>query len=260
MNEQQYIYDKVAEAYEFLSDQGIDPVEAIAFADEFQSAPNEYLQDKVASEWQDVEEGDIEKIAEAVNYLSDIEGVPLVELMYEYEKDAKEHKKDDYQERARKIARNNSIAGALIGAPGSSAVGLYEGSKRNHAIVGGFTGGTGVNGAVAKDTGKSTLNSTIRGGAEGGAMTGTASGAILGGAAAHLMHKREEESRIFGKVKGRGRKVIAGAALGSATGAVLGTAGGAINSAAGYGLGHLFGSDQKGKNKKHKEVEHKKKD
>ena len=85
------------------------------------------------------------------------------------------------------------------------AIGAYHGYDKNHTLAGGLGGAASVNGAYAKDTGKSYLKDTVLGGAIGGAIGGTT-----------------------------GRY-----------GAVGGALGGALGSAALYGLGHEFGSNQR---------------
>jgi len=87
MNEQEYIYEKVAEAHAFLASHEIDPVEGMMFAENFRAAADEEEEDKVAAEYDDLDGRTIEKIAEAVDYLSDIEGVPLSALMEEFEEE-----------------------------------------------------------------------------------------------------------------------------------------------------------------------------
>ena len=91
MNEREYIFEKVANAYEHLSAAGLDPVSALGFAEAFSDAPNDYLRDKVAAEWGDHDYSDehIEKIAEVKEYLSDIgyDGTHS-EMLYDYAKEA----------------------------------------------------------------------------------------------------------------------------------------------------------------------------
>jgi len=82
------VWEKIAEVHSELVHAGIDPVQGLIFADEFNEAPNDYLQEKVAAEWEEWDAGDIDKIAEAVNYLSDIEGIHMVDLMESYDKEA----------------------------------------------------------------------------------------------------------------------------------------------------------------------------
>jgi hypothetical protein len=85
----QDVWDKVAEAYDFLSEAGLDPVSSMDFAEEFSAAVDEDTQDKVASEYDGLDEESIDKIAEAFEYLEDIEGVAVSDLMDEVDKVAK---------------------------------------------------------------------------------------------------------------------------------------------------------------------------
>ena len=84
----QEVWDKVAEAHEFLSEAGLDPVTSMDFAESFTAAPDEEAQDKVASSFDGLDEESIDKIAEAFEYLSDIEGAPVSELMAALDKEA----------------------------------------------------------------------------------------------------------------------------------------------------------------------------
>ena len=82
------VWEKVAEAHDYLSSFGLDPVNSIEFAENFAAAPDEETQDKVASAYDGLDEEAIDKIAEAYDYLSDIEGASLADLMEEYDKEA----------------------------------------------------------------------------------------------------------------------------------------------------------------------------
>ena len=82
------VWDKVAEVHSFLTDAGLDPVASLNFAADFNEAEGQDAQDKVASEVEDLEQAEIDKIAEAVEYLSDIEGIHPADLMAEWDKTA----------------------------------------------------------------------------------------------------------------------------------------------------------------------------
>ena len=82
------VWEKIAEAHDFLTAADIDPVVALEFASEYTAAPDEETQDKVASSFDGLDEESIDKIAEAFEYLSDIEGANTVDLMAEYAKEA----------------------------------------------------------------------------------------------------------------------------------------------------------------------------
>jgi hypothetical protein len=82
------VWDKVAEAFEYLAESGLDPVTSMEFAETFSAAEDEETQDKVASEFDGLDEESIDKIAEVFEYLGDIEGVSLTSLMDEIDKEA----------------------------------------------------------------------------------------------------------------------------------------------------------------------------
>jgi hypothetical protein len=82
------VWEKVASAYEFLASQEIDPVSAMEFAENYAVADSDGEKEAVASEYDGLDEESFDKIAEAFNYLSDIDGVPLSDLMYEIDKEA----------------------------------------------------------------------------------------------------------------------------------------------------------------------------
>ncbi len=79
------VWDKIAEAHDYLTEAGLDPVESLNFAADFNEADSQEAQDKVASETEDLEQEEIDKIAEAVDYLSDIEGIHPADLMAEWD-------------------------------------------------------------------------------------------------------------------------------------------------------------------------------
>ena len=80
------VWEKVAEAHDFLVESGLDPVESLNFAADFNEAEDAEAQDKVASEVDDLAQEDVDKIAEAVEFLSDIEGIHPADLMAEWDK------------------------------------------------------------------------------------------------------------------------------------------------------------------------------
>ena len=110
------VWDKVAEAYDFLSEAGLEPVTSMEFAETFSAANTEQEQDKIASEFDGIDEESVDKIAEAFNYLGDVEGVPLSTLMNELDKVANEQtmvqkgvgKAKDFVEKAKSLGNNIS--------------------------------------------------------------------------------------------------------------------------------------------------------
>ena len=80
------VWEKIAEAHDFLVEAGLDPVESLNFAADFNDAEDAEAQDKVAAEVEDLEQEEIDKIAEAVEFLGDIEGVHPADLMAEWDK------------------------------------------------------------------------------------------------------------------------------------------------------------------------------
>ena len=82
------VWEKIAEAHEFLAAAGIDPVAAMELGETLAQAETEEEAEKVASEYSDLDDSVAEKVAEALEYLSDIEGVPLTDLMASYDKEA----------------------------------------------------------------------------------------------------------------------------------------------------------------------------
>ena len=138
---------------------------------------------------------------------------------------------DDAALRADREAKGAAAGLATLTGPiPVMALGYYDGKKVGHPVVGTLLGSTGVNGAVAKDTGVSTLGASIRQNSKNYGMIGAGLGAITGG--------------IQGGVPG----VIGGAIGGGLTGSMLGGAHGAVS----HGLGHLLGSDQSHRYKKRK--------
>ena len=109
------VWDKVAEAHDYLVGAGLDPVEALNFAADFNEAETVEDQDKVASEIEDLEQGEIDKIAEAVNHLSDIEGIHPADLMVEWDKVA--GKKTEAVKKTLRLAKGKlkNYAGNLTG-------------------------------------------------------------------------------------------------------------------------------------------------
>jgi len=120
------VWDKVAEAYDFLDEAGLDAVNAIEFAENFASAEDEEAQDKVASEFDGLDEESIDKIAEAFEYLSDIEGASLTDLMLEVEKEAG---KIDTAKKAFGKAKEAVKSGAKTYAKNVSGKGVAEAEK-----------------------------------------------------------------------------------------------------------------------------------
>jgi hypothetical protein len=102
------VWEKVAEAFDFLAESGLDPVTSMEFAEDFSMAEDEETQDKVASEYDGIDEESIDKIAEAFDYLSDIEGVPPSVLMAELDKEA-----NAFTEGAKKIGEKVWKGGAM---------------------------------------------------------------------------------------------------------------------------------------------------
>jgi hypothetical protein len=122
------VWEKIAEAHDFLSEAGLDPVSSLEFATEFSAAESEYEQDKVASEFDGLDEESIDKIAEAFDFLSDIEGVSMVDLMDEYSKEAGAR---EMVGRAAAGAREmGGRAAAKIRNAGSVAKNKFNGARR----------------------------------------------------------------------------------------------------------------------------------
>jgi len=76
----QETWDKVAEAHDFLVDAELDPSEALAFAGAYMNAESEEegAGEKVAAEYGDMDQESFDKIAEAFDFLSDIENAPAL--------------------------------------------------------------------------------------------------------------------------------------------------------------------------------------
>ncbi len=79
------VWDKIAEAHDYLVEAGLNPVESLNFAADFNEAESDEARDKVASETEDLEQEEVDKIAETVEYLSDIEGIHPADLMAEWD-------------------------------------------------------------------------------------------------------------------------------------------------------------------------------
>lgn len=78
--------EKVAEAYEYLAESGIDPMAAMDFAVEMLNAENEEEGEKIASEYEGLDDETLDKVAEVVEYLADVPNA--YELMDIYDKEA----------------------------------------------------------------------------------------------------------------------------------------------------------------------------
>jgi len=108
-------WEKIAEAYEFLDQAGLDPVASLEFAEQLAAAESDTEQEKVASEWDGVDEESIDKIAQVVEYLSDIEGAPLSELMATFQKEAASLKGIGRLARMKTKKAGKSYLDALVG-------------------------------------------------------------------------------------------------------------------------------------------------
>jgi hypothetical protein len=130
-------------------------------------------------------------------------------MLYKIAKEKKDNGKT-----ARSMAAADVVAASTLPIAGMM-LGAGYGYNKNHALVG-LMGPSAVNGAVAKDTGKSTLTDTILGGIIGGAaigairggMGGAIDGSLIGGAgtalgygAGHLLGSNQ--SRLYRKAKKR---------------------------------------------------------
>jgi hypothetical protein len=82
------VWEKVAEAYNYLAEEDIDPVVAMEFAENYSVAEDDEEKEAVASEFEGITEESFDKIAEAFEYLGDIDGVALSDLMGEIDKEA----------------------------------------------------------------------------------------------------------------------------------------------------------------------------
>jgi hypothetical protein len=82
------VWEKVAEAYNYLAEEEIDPVVAMEFAENYSVAEDDAEKEAVASEFDGITEEAFDKIAEAFEYLEDIDGVALSDLMGEIDKEA----------------------------------------------------------------------------------------------------------------------------------------------------------------------------
>lgn len=80
-------WEKIAEAHTFLADADIDVMAALDFAVDMSEAEDEEAGEKVASEYGDLDDEMMDKIAEAVEFLGDVDGA--YDLMDAYDKEAK---------------------------------------------------------------------------------------------------------------------------------------------------------------------------
>lgn len=112
----QETWDKIAEAHDFLVAADIDPVEALAFADAYMNAEEaeEGAGEKVAAEYSDIDQESFDKIAEAFDFLADIENAPG--LMAELTKVAAKMP-DPAEVEARRAKTRNKMLGADYGKP-----------------------------------------------------------------------------------------------------------------------------------------------
>ncbi len=121
------VWDKIAEAHDYLTEAGLDPVESLNFAADFNEADSQEAQDKVASETEDLEQEEIDKIAEAVDYLSDIEGIHPADLMAEW--DDKVAGKMEAVKKGLKTAKNVFSGAEVAGAKARKVRSLKAGAK-----------------------------------------------------------------------------------------------------------------------------------
>lgn len=127
--------------------------------------------------------------------------------------------KSKLDRRARENVDIHTVGGLLGGPVGSGVAGYVRGKEAHHPVVGFLFGPSGVNGAVAKDTGHSTFGTTAQRGMRNHAILGGIGGTLVGGAVGGLP----------------------GAAIGGTIGAAGGAASGLVGHSAAYGLGHFFG-------------------
>jgi hypothetical protein len=128
------------------------------------------------------------------------------------------------EKRKRNFSSQAFLNGFVDMIPMANAVsGMGSGIAKGHPAVGGILGPAALNGAIAKDEGVSYLPETMLGGAAGGALIGTVVSPLLVG----MLSKHYPASSI-----------VAGSLA-------AGTLGGAASSGIHYGLGRLFGNDNK---------------
>ncbi len=166
------VWEKVAEVHEFLSEAGLDPVTSMDFAESFSAADSEYAQDKVASEFDDLDEESIDKIAEAFEFLEDIEGVGVADLMAEYEKEAgiKEQALKGFNKAKDAAAKfGDDVTGKSLKDAKAANKGFFgkkkklknvedaEGATRNARIGAGATAGLVGGAALAKEASEVTV-------------------------------------------------------------------------------------------------------
>jgi len=132
------VWEKVAEAHEFLVEAGLDPVNSMEFAETFSAAEDEEAQDKVASEFDGLDEESIDKIAEAHEFLSDIEGISLTDLMGEIEKEA--GSKVDAVKKGLKRAKDDFTGANAKAVDKSMKSGLWNKKSKEAAGVKSFKG------------------------------------------------------------------------------------------------------------------------
>jgi len=123
-------WEKIAEAYEFLDQAGLDPVASLEFAEQLAAAESDTEQEKVASEWDGIDEESIDKIAQVVDYLSDIEGAPLSELMSTFQKEAASLKELGSLAMAKSKKAGRAYLDALLGKGAKEAKGEVKRLKK----------------------------------------------------------------------------------------------------------------------------------
>jgi len=186
------VWEKVAEAYEYLTDGGLDAVASMEFAEAYTEAEDEEAQDKVASEYDGLDEESLDKIAEAFEYLEDIEGVPVSALMEEYDKEA--GKMGNIVEKVWKSKAMKSAKSAKDAATkrmSDNREGLRKGRKRWLAedervnAIAGYRQAKGLRAAARKEI-KGIKRHRAK--VAGGAAAGTA---VIGGGAAYASSNKK---------------------------------------------------------------------
>jgi len=136
--------------------------------------------------------------------------------LYKIAKERKRERKD--------FSRQAFINGLVNPIPIANAISSTgAGISTGHPMVGALIGPAAINGAIAKDEGVSYLPETVAGGAIGGTLVGGVAGPFL--------------ATAFGDVYPK--SALIGGAL------AAGALGGAVTSGIHYGLGRLFGNDNK---------------
>ncbi len=105
-------WEKIAEAHKYLSDANIEIMPALDFASDMIAAEDDEAGEKVAAEYSDLDDDTFDKIAEAIEYLSGVEGA--YELMDAYDKEA----------------------GSILGAVGTGVSAINDGLHKNITIKG----------------------------------------------------------------------------------------------------------------------------